>query len=260
MRLMLSRFTPPGVHRLALLLLLCVAPLQSRADTLQVLTTGAFKQVVQALAPDFERRTGHTVQIRNDTAGALVKRIEQGESFDVVVLTPGALQNLAQRGTVGANSIVPLAQVGIGVAVAQGQAQPALRTVDDFVHALRQATKVAYIDPKSGGSSGIYLEGLFRQLQIADMVQAKAVLVNGGLVAEKLVSGEADLAIHQISEILPVRGAQLVGPLPESIQNYTRYAGAVSSQTPRAELARAFLQSFTTPEAAKTIADKGMQH
>ena len=244
--------------RLALVWL-CALQLPASADTLKVLTTGAFKQVVQALAPAFEQRTGHQVQISNDTAGALVKRIEQGESFDVVVLTPAALDNLAKRGTVVGTSVVPLAQVGIGVAVAQGQPQPPMRTVEDFVQALRQARKVAYIDPKSGGSSGIYLEGLFRQLQVDAVVHAKAVLVHGGLVAEKLVSGEADLAIHQISEILPVGGAQLVGPLPESIQNYTRYAGAVSTQTPRAELARDFLHSFTTPAAAETIATKGMR-
>lgn len=246
------------IPRLALVCL-CALQLPASADTLKVLTTGAFKQVVQALAPAFEQRTGHQVQISNDTAGALVKRIEQGETFDVVVLTPAALESLAQRGTVAGASIVPLAQVGIGVAVAKGQPQPVLNTVDDFVQALRQARKVAYINPKSGGSSGIYLEGLFRQLQIDQEVHAKAVLVNGGLVAEKLVSGEADLAIHQISEILPVSGAQLVGALPESIQNYTRYAGAVSAHTPRADLAHDFLQSFTTPMAAQIIAAKGMR-
>ena len=246
------------IPRLALVWL-CALQLPASADTLKVLTTGAFKQVVQALTPAFEQRTGHRVQISNDTAGALVKRIEQGEAFDVVVLTPAALEQLAKRGTVAGTSIVALAQVGIGVAVAKGQPQPPLNTVDDFVQALRQARQVAYIDPKSGGSSGIYLDGLFRQLQVDTVVQAKAVLVAGGLVAEKLVSGEADLAIHQISEILPVSGAQLVGPLPESIQNYTRYAGAVGAQTSRADVARDFLLSFTTPAAAQIIAAKGMR-
>ena len=89
---------------------------------------------------------------------------------------------------------------------------------------------MAYIDPTSGGYSGIYLDGLFQRLAIADSVRSKAVLVPGGLVAERLVTGEADLAIHQISEILPVAGVTVVGPLAEAIQNYTTYAGAVSSR------------------------------
>jgi molybdate transport system substrate-binding protein len=118
---------------------------------------------------------------------------------------------------------------------------------------------VAYIDPASGGSSGIYLDGLFQRLGIADAVKAKAVLVPGGLVAERLVTGEADLAVHQVSEILPVAGATLVGALPESIQNYTTYAGAVAADSAHADAARAFLAALTAPEAAATLRAKGMQ-
>jgi molybdate transport system substrate-binding protein len=93
---------------------------------------------------------------------------------------------------------------------------------------------------------------------MADEVKAKAVLVNGGLVAEKIVTGEADLAIHQISEILPVAGVTLVGPLPEAIQNYTAYAGAVRANTPQKELANAFLQLFVSTQGKSIIREKGM--
>lgn len=231
----------------------------AQADTIKVLTTGAFKQVVVALVPAFEARTGHKVEVQNDTAGALARRIQGGESFDVLVLTPAGLKTLAAEGKVTAESVAPLAKVAIGVAVKAGAPQPALASVEDFKQAVLAARKVAYIDPAAGGSSGIYLDGLFQRMGIAEAVRAKAVLVPGGLVADKLVSGEADLAIHQISEILPVQGAQLVGPLPEAIQNYTTYAGAVSARSSHPQAALAFLANLTGTEAAQTIRAKGMQ-
>lgn len=229
------------------------------ADTLQVLTAGAFKQVVQEVAPDFEKNTGHQIRIVNDTAGNLVRRIGQGEPFDVVVLTPSALEGLEKQGHVLPGTLTPLARVGVGVAVRQGQPRPRLSDVDDFVMALKSARRVAYIDPASGGSSGIYLQGLFRRLHLDDVLAGKSVLVNGGLVAEKLVTGQADLAIHQISEILAVSGADLVGPLPESIQNYTRYAGALGMHSTRADVGRQFLAALSSPLALQVMARKGLE-
>ena len=243
-----------------MLFLAAAAPLTAwaQARTIKVLTAGAFKQVVVALVPAFEQRTGHKVEVQNDTAGALVKRIAAGETFDVLVLTPSALQSLATDGKVVPASVVSLAKVAIGVAVRAGAPRPEIATVEQFKQALLDARKVAYIDPASGGSSGIYLDGLFARMAIADAVRAKAVLVPGGLVAERLVTGEADLAIHQISEILPVAGVTLVGPLPEAIQNYTTYAGAVSSRAADPETAQAFLATLSGEQGALALRAKGM--
>jgi molybdate transport system substrate-binding protein len=234
-----------------------VAP-EAQAATIKVLTGGAFKQVVLALVPGFEARTGHKVEVLNDTAGALQKRIAGGEAFDLAVITPAVLKPLATQGHVVESSITPLARVAIGIAVKSGAPVPAIATVDEFKQAVLHARKVAYVDPAAGGSSGIYLDGLFTRMGIADQVRAKAVLVPGGLVAERLVTGEADLAIHQISEIIPVKGVMLVGPLPEAVQNYTTYAGAVSSRAANAEAARALLATLSSPEAAEILRAKGM--
>ena len=234
-----------------------IAP-QAHAATIKVLTGGAFKQVVLALVPGFEARTGHKVEVQNDTAGALHKRIAGGEAFDLAIITPPVLQALAAQGHVAADGIVPLARVAIGVAVKSGAPAPAIATPDQFRQAVLDARKVAYINPAAGGSSGIYLDELFKRMGIADQVRAKAVLVPGGLVADRLVSGEADLAIHQISEIIPVKGVTLVGPLPDAIQNYTTYAGAVGSRAAQAEAARALLAAFSSPEAAEVLRGKGM--
>jgi len=228
------------------------------AQTLKVLTAGAFKQVVVALVPALEAKTGMRVEIDNDTAGALVRKVQAGEPFDVLVLPPNGLATLGKEGLVDAGSIKPVARVGIGVAVKAGSPRPALETVEQFKEAVLRARKVAYIDPASGGSSGIYLSGLFERLGIAADVRAKAVLVPGGLVAERLVSGEADLAIHQVSEILPVRGVELVGMLPEGVQNYTTYAAGVSAKSRYAAAGRVLLQTLTSPEAVEVIRAKGM--
>lgn len=125
-----------------------------------------------------------------------------------------------------ATGIVPVARVGIGVAVKKGNPAPAISSPLAFRAALLAAGKVANIDPAAGGSSGIYLAQLFERMGIAAQIQPKAVLVPGGLVAQRMVTGEADLAEHQISEILAVPGATLVGPTPAEVQNYTVDAAA----------------------------------
>lgn len=238
------------------LLALCAG---AAAAELKVLTAGAFKSVVVALAPAFEQRTGHRLVVDNDTAGALQRRIGNGEAFDVVVLTPAALDQLAKAGKVDAGTSTRLARVAIGVAVKQGAPLPDIGSVAAFQQALLAARAVAYIDPAAGGSSGVYLSQLFVKMGIAPQIQAKAVLVPGGLVAQRVVDGEADIAVHQISEILAVPGATLVGPIPAEIQNYTVYAGAVSTAARDAAAARAFLALLGGVEGRAALKDKGME-
>jgi molybdate transport system substrate-binding protein len=229
------------------------------AAEVKVLTTGAFKPVVMALVAEFERQSGDTVVVANDTAGALARRIEGGEPFDLVVLTPAALADLTAKGKVAAGSTAPLARVGIGVAVKDGAPRPDIGSVDAFKRALLDAPSVAMIDPAAGGSSGIYLAQLFERLGIADAIKPKAVLVPGGLVAERVVKGEAALAVHQISEILAVKGATLVGPLPSEIQNYTIYAGGIGAAAQQPEAAQKLLRLFSSENARRVLRDKGME-
>ena len=229
-----------------------------RAQTVRVLTAGAFKPVVVAVAPAFEASTGVRIVVDNDTAGALVKRVQEGESFDVLIVPPSAMGTLAGAGKVDAAGVVRVARVAIGVAVKAGAPHPPLATTEQFRQAVLGARKVAYIDPASGGSSGIYLDGLFTRLGMADAVRAKAVLVPGGLVAQRIATDEADLAIHQVSEILPVQGVELVGLLPDEIQNYTTYAAAVSVGSSMAEQSKAFVAFLASPAAIATIRAKGM--
>jgi molybdate transport system substrate-binding protein len=247
------------VMGLAVVLMAAGAPRGATAAEIKVLTAGAFKQVVLALVPEFEKQTGHKVTVDNDTVGALTKRIEGGEAFDVAVLTPGAVNDLSSKGKFVPGSRTNLARVGIGVVVKDGTPRPDVSSVDAFKAALLAAKSVAYIDPVAGGSSGIYIAGLLDKLGIAAEVNAKAKLIHGGSVAEHIANGEAELGIHQISEILPVKGTTLVGPLPADIQNYTVYAAGLGANAKESDAAKSLLKAFSSPAASEVFKSKGME-
>ena len=236
--------------------LLIHVPVQ--AAELTVLTAGAFRSVAAALVSDFEAGSGNTVMLRNDTVGALVRRISDGEAFDVVLMSPSGLDDLAKIGKIVASSSVRLAKVGVGVGIKAGLPVPDIRTVEAFRAAMLQTRAVAYIDPASGGSSGIYTAKLFQTLGIADAMAAKCVLVKGGLAAEALLDGQADIAVQQISEIMAVPGVTLVGPLPAEIQQETFYAGAIATGAAAPDAALGFLATLAGPKAAPVLAAKGM--
>jgi len=227
------------------------------AAEVKVLTAGAFKQVVLAVAPEFEK-SGHKLVVDNDTAGALTRRIEGGEAFDVAVLTPTAVDDLTRKGKIADGSKTALARVGVGVMVKAGAPAPDISTVEAFKRALLQAKSVAYIDPASGGSSGIYIANLLEKMGIANDIKPKAKLKQGGYVADLIKSGEAELGIHQISEIVPVKEVTLVGPLPADIQNYTTYAAGISPNARDNAAAKALIQVFSGPAAAAVLKEKGM--
>ena len=229
------------------------------AAEIKVLTAGAYKQVVLALVPAFEQQTGHKVSVDNGTAGELQKRIDGGEAFDVAVISPVVVDALIDKGRIVRGSRHDLATVGVGVVVKEGTPKPEIGSVEAFKQAMLAAKSIAYIDPKSGGTTGIYLEKLMERLGIGDAVRAKAKLKMGGYVADLVVSGEAEIGLHQISEIVPVKGAVLVGPLPKEIQNITTYSAGLSTTTRSQDAAQALIKAFSSPEAAKLLKSKGME-
>ncbi|MEI8151481.1 MAG: molybdate ABC transporter substrate-binding protein [Hyphomicrobiales bacterium] len=229
------------------------------AAEIKVLTTGAFKQVVLALVPEFEKATGHKVVVDNGTVGQLQKRVDDGEAFEVLVLSPKGIEDYIKGGKIAAGSSATLAKVGVGVMVKEGAPQPDISSVEAFKQALLKAKTVGYIDPASGGSSGIYVAGLLDKLGIADQVKPKAKLQKGGHVSDLVKSGEAEIGIHQNSEIVGQAGVTLVGPLPKDIQNYTTYAVGLSAGAKQAEAAQAFIKVLTGPSASAVLKKAGME-
>jgi molybdate transport system substrate-binding protein len=245
------------VVRIVLVLFaLAAATFAVRADDLKVLTTGAMKPVLVEVAPGFQQDSKQTVSLDNDTAGAVVKRIQGGAAFDVVVLTPAGIGELAKAGKVSTG--VDLARVGIGVMVKAGAPRPDISTVDALKRTLLAAKSVAYIDPASGGSSGIYLARLWERLGIADALKPKTKLKQGGSVADLIVSGDAEIGFQQASEIIASPGVTLIGQLPEEIQNYTVYSGAISTAAHSPAAAAAFIAWLRRPAMAPILQAKGL--
>jgi molybdate transport system substrate-binding protein len=232
----------------------------SSADpALKVISGGAFKQVLNALAAQYQK-DGGKLEITYRTVGQHLGLIRDGkESFDVAVLTPEAIEALAKEGKVVPGTRADLARTGVGVVVKTGAPRPDVSTVEAFKRALLAAKSVAYIDPKAGGSSGIYVGRLLEKLGIAEAVNAKALLVQGGAVAEHIANGEAEIGVHQISEILPVAGATLVASLPDAIQNFTVYSAGVGAAAHNETAARDLVRFLSGPHALPVIKAKGME-
>jgi molybdate transport system substrate-binding protein len=238
---------------------LCLGTTASRAAELKLLTAGAFKATVLALLPEYERTSGNKVSVENETVGALMKRIEAGERFDVVVMTPEGVDQLTGEGKVISGSRTNLARVGVGVMVKAGANKPDISTVEAFKKTVLEAKSISFIDPASGGSSGIYIEKLLERLGISDQVKPKEKLKQGGYVADYVESGQAELGIQQISEILPHTGVTLVGPLPKEIQNFTVYAAGMGAGTQDSAAAKALIASLAGPSAQALFRTKGME-
>src|SRR5579859_809655 len=229
------------------------------ATEVHLLTTGAYRQVAATLIPQYEAASGNKVVVESDTAGGITRRIEAGAPFDLVVLTSQAVGDLVTEGKLASDSATDLAKVGVGVAVRSGTPHPDFGTADAFKHMLLKAKSIAYIDPKAGGSSGIYISGLIQRMGLDKKLRRRTVLVNGGLVADKVASGEAQIGLQQISELTGVKDVDMLGPLPREIQSYTVYGGGISSHAAEPEAAHALLALFSSPAAAPVLGARGMQ-
>lgn len=250
---------PKKVSVAVFAVLLACSAQTTKAAEIKLLCAGAFLQVVEAILPDFETTSGHKVTVERGTAGQLKERIERGDAFDLAVITPGVIEALIKDGKVDGGSHVKVASVGVGVGVKEGAPKPDISTIEAFKQALLSAKAVAYIDPASGGSSGIYVDKLLERLGIAENVRPKAKLKKGGHAADFVASGEAEIVLQQMSEILPVKGVSVVGPLPAEIQNITTYSAAISKQSQNRAAAQALIQVFSDPKGIALLRSKGMQ-
>jgi molybdate transport system substrate-binding protein len=222
--------------------------------TLKILSGGAMQGLMAEAVPLFERDRGGKVGVEIGLTSALRKAIADGAVFDIALLPRADIDALARDGRIAAGSVTGIARSAIGVAVRAGAPKPDIATVEDFKRAVLQAPSVTYSD----GPSGLYVAGLMDRLGLAEAIKSKTRLTTGP-VAELLARGEAELGIQQIVAILPVKGADLVGPLPSELQNIIVYAAGVSSAAANGVLARGFIDFMITPEIARIIRAKGME-
>ena len=226
----------------------------AQSPPLAVLSSNATRAVVQVLGPQFEKATGQRVVFSFANSADLRTRIDSGEAFDVAILTTALVDDLVARGTLAASTRTGIARAGAGVTIRKGAPKPDLSTAESFKRALLAATSVAYVGQ---GATAVIVKGIFDRFGIAGQMQAKTTLVL--YAAEAVAAGEAELGFTQISEILPVAGAELAGPLPAELQVYTAFDAAASARSARTDAARSFIAFLTTSAAAAVIAAKGME-
>jgi molybdate transport system substrate-binding protein len=230
--------------KLFLLLLALSSPVF--AEEIRVLSGGAAKSLVDPLAKSFK---GATVQVEYQPMGKLVQSLKAGDPADMVIVTTEVLPSLQLNGKA-------IARVGIGVAVNEKAPSPDISTVEAFKKTLLAAKSVVFIDPKVG-TSGKHLAEVFKKLNVEKEIYAKATLGTGGYITEPVGRGEIELGIHQISEILPVKGVKLVGPLPAELQKYTVYVAAPSAKTGKKATVDAFIAHLTGSEARGRLEKAG---
>jgi len=210
-----------------------------------VLGTPAIREAYAELVPGFERSAGHNVATTWTGTADVVKRLSAGQVFDAVIAASDTLHELTDRGHIVTGSCTEIARSGVGIAVRAGAPRPDVGSADAVKRALLAAKTIGI----STGPSGVYMNRLFEQLGIAAQVKPKLkISPPGGAVAEMIVKGEADLGFQQVSEIVHVAGAQLVGPLPAEIQRVTVFSGGVHAGSREPEAAHALLRFLSAPD------------
>ncbi len=245
------------------ILLVCAAALfapAANAAEIKAYVSIALKSSMAELVPAYERASGNKVVVEIATVAALKKRIDDGEAFDVAILTPAAVSELAKAGKVDAGSNAAIARAGLGVGIRAGGKKPDISTVNAFKDSLLAAKSIGYTDPALGGASGVYTAKMIQDMKLMDELKGKTVLAKGSPgLAEAFAKGEIELGLTQISELLPMKDVEVVGPYPADIQNYTVFAGAVASDTKEKDASAAFLKSLTSPEAVTVYKAKGLE-
>jgi molybdate transport system substrate-binding protein len=227
----------------------------SRAAEIKVYSTIGVRSAVEQLVPRFEKVSGHKVAMTWGTAPMLVKRIEDGETADVLILSRAGIDSLSKQGRIAPGSDVTLASSAVAIAIRPGTAKPDISTPEALKQTLLNAKAISYSEPAAGGASGVYFAKLIERMGIADAMKPKTRYPPpGGFSATLLLSGEADLAVQQKPELMHVAGVEILGLLPGDLNMVTEFA----ADCRRTEPAKAFIQFLQSPEAAAMYRAKGL--
>ena len=220
---------------------------------IRVFSTIGMRTVLEELAPGFELAHGCTVARVYDSSIAAMKRIAAGESGDVAVFTAAAIDDLIAQGKMAART--DLTQSFVGIAVRSGAPKPDISTPDMFKAAMLVAKSVAH---SKTGASGLYFVSLMERLGLAGVIKPKAVVIDG-IVGKLAASGEAEIAVQQISELMQADGIDIVGPLPDELQSITTFSAGVFTASVQQDLATAYIADLASPKHAALIRRKGME-
>ncbi len=216
--------------------------------SLKVFCARSMTHAVNRLVTEFARETGHQVDVIFGPVGTLQAKLAAGETADVLILGAPAMAMMESQGCFVAGTRTDVARVSIGVAVREGTPAPDISSAEAFRSALLLARAIAFTDASVGGTAAVYLPQLFRRLEIADEIARKGRRQqSGAAVAECVASGEADIGITLIPEILPIKGARVIGKLPPELAGDTIYSAAVSARSGSPAQACAFIAAVARP-------------
>jgi molybdate transport system substrate-binding protein len=237
----------------AIALAMMLTPVAAQAAEVTFLCSNALKAVMEELAPRFEKATGHKLAVTYGSTNPLKASIEKGEAFDLTILGDAAIDDLIKQGKLDASTRAVVARSILGVAIRKGAPKPDISTTEAFKRTLLNAKSIGYLED---GLTGTHLKVVYQRLGIAENMKSKHKNTRG---AEAVANGEVELGVTQMSEILYQKGAELAGPLPPEMQNYTNFPAAVSASAKQADAAKALLKYLASPDAARVMKARGLE-
>jgi molybdate transport system substrate-binding protein len=229
----------------------------AQASDVRVLASNGIKAVVEDLRPQGERVIGHPISVQYRPTAALKQEIDSGEPFDAVIVTVESIAQLSKEGKTVGGEGTPISRVGVGIGIRKGAPRPDISTPETIKRALLGAKAIAY---GPTGASTPYITRMLDTLGIADTMKAKTLLFDTSDGTNAAVTeGKADFGITLVSEILPVKGLELLGPFPDEFQGYVRFSAAVSANAKNPEAAGALIRFLAGPDALPSIKARGMQ-
>jgi len=224
---------------------------------LHVLASNGVKAVIDELRPAAVRAVGRPLAIEYDTSSSVKKRIENGDAFEVAILTSDVIDDLAKAGKIAAANRTEIARCGIGVGVRAGAPKPDISTSDALKRTLLAAKSVTFAQD---GASRTYILQMEDKLGIAEEMKAKTIPEQGSVRSNaRVADGSAEMILTLVSEILPAPGVQLVGPLPAAVQHYVNFAEGIGPNSKNADAGKALVKFFASPAVAPTLKSKGME-
>jgi len=239
-----------------LVLSIATHTLTAHAEELLVWSAGAAQAPMTELVRAYQSGSGITVKIDFAPVGALMKRLSDGGKPDVLILSQDVSDEAERHGWTALHASTPIASVGVGIAIRAGAAEPDISSADALRRTLLSAKSITYINPAKG-TSGKHFASVLDQLGITQQMKSKTTLGEAGFVVEPVARGEVELGIQQITEILPVKGVKLLGPLPAPLQKTTTYTIAVASSARDVRAAQDFKQYILQEPSLAVFKEKG---
>jgi molybdate transport system substrate-binding protein len=229
---------------------------------LKVISAVGVQSIIEDLGPKFERATGHKLAITFDPIGRVVTRIQDGETADVIIIPSQGIEGFVKEGKAAMGNVAAIARAGMGVAVRKSTPKPDISSPEAFKRAMLAAKSINVSDPARGGVATAYIMKVFERLGIGEEMKPKMVFakVPGAAgAALEVANGEAEIALNQLQEFVPVAGIEIVGPFPGDLQLTTVFSAVIMGSATNVDVARALINFLRTPEAAKVIKTKGLE-